>query len=59
METLMTDHEKTVDMINKVVIAQGEIQRIMIWLSRLHKDLQEFEKKLIMDRNNEPSRIHP
>jgi hypothetical protein len=55
----MTDYEKTVDMINKVVIAQGEIQRIMIWLSRLHKDLQEFEKELIIERNNEPARFHP
>ena len=45
--------EDLVELINKIVIAEGEIQRVMIWLSRLHKDLQEFEKELIKERDNE------
>jgi hypothetical protein len=45
------DKETVVDLINKVVIAEGEIQRSIIWLSRLHGDLQELTKKLICERD--------
>lgn len=37
------------DILNKIVIAQGEIQRIIIWLSRLYGDLEELKKLMISE----------
>jgi hypothetical protein len=47
------DKEAVVDLINKAAIAQGEIQRAMIWLSRLHKDLHELMKQLVCERDKQ------
>jgi len=41
------DKEQKADLINKICMAQGEIQRVMIWLSRLHKDLDGLLKELV------------
>ena len=41
------NRERVVDIINKVIIAQGEIQRAEIWLSRLHGDLAKLLKELV------------
>lgn len=46
------DEDKLFKLLNKVYIAKGEIQRIIMWLSRLHNDLEDCEKGLIEERDN-------
>lgn len=33
--------------VNKLVIVQGELQRTLIWLSRLNTDIEILKKKML------------
>ena len=46
----MTRDEEA-DLINEIVIAQGELLRLMIWAKRLYTDLEPLKKLLILDEN--------
>jgi len=43
------DKEKKVDLLNKMIATQGDIQRAIIWLTRMDKDIDEFKKELFKD----------
>ena len=42
-------NEQLADILNKIFIAQGEAQRVLIWLKRFYDDLEEFKKELLKD----------
>ena len=45
------DRDDEADLINKIVIAQGELLRLMIWAKRLYNDLEPLKRLLILDEN--------
>lgn len=45
------DKESICDLLNKVIIAQGESQRVIIWLSRFYEDLEKLKRELIAERD--------
>jgi len=48
----MTRDEEA-DLINKLVIVQGELLRLIIWAKRLYNDIEPLKRLLILDENRE------
>ena len=40
--------EQKADLINKIVVSQGELQRLMIWASRLFDDLEKLKMEVMV-----------
>ena len=49
--SLRMNKDEEADLINEIVIAQGELLRLMIWAKRLYTDLEPLKKLLILDEN--------
>jgi hypothetical protein len=45
------DKEQLADLINLIVSTQGELQRLMIWASRLFDDLEKFKREVFKEND--------
>ena len=43
--------DEEADLINKLVIVQGELLRLIIWAKRLYNDIEPLKRLLILDEN--------
>jgi len=44
----MESNEK-VDLLNKIIATQGDLQRLMIWASRLFDDLEKLKREVMLE----------
>ena len=42
------NRDEKADLINKIVASQGELQRLMIWASRLFDDLEKLKREVML-----------
>lgn len=47
----MIDKDEYAELINKIVIAQGETLRLITWAKKLYEDLEPLKRLLIMEEN--------
>jgi len=45
----MMNREQKADLINRIVVSQGELQRLMIWASRLFDDLEKLKREVMIE----------
>ncbi len=50
-EELIRNPDSIVDLINVVIIVQGEVQKIFVWAKRLEADLDRLMRELIARRD--------
>ena len=43
------NREQKADLINRIVASQGELQRLMIWASRLFDDLEKLKREVMVE----------
>ena len=47
MTAIDRNSSMTVELLNKIAITQGELQRLMIWASRLFDDLEKLKREVL------------